>query len=95
MQNIRMPVDISDRARKYLNDLQPKQYKQLWRKALDLTENPYPTDSTHVKGFRALRKVSSGEYRIIYEVRASVVFVKLIEKRNDDAVYRALRRKGA
>lgn len=56
--------------------------------------NPYPQDIKKIKieGKEYLR-VDSGEYRIIYRTTTAVLTLVLIDKRNDDRVYKALRRK--
>jgi mRNA interferase RelE/StbE len=38
-------------------------------------------------------RVDIGEYRIIYEVEGNTLCIILIGKRNDDEVYKKLRRK--
>jgi mRNA interferase RelE/StbE len=43
--------------------------------------------------FRDYKKVDSGEYRIVYRVsdEEKTIYVILIEKRNDDEVYKILK----
>ena len=54
-----------------------------------LMANPRPTDAERLKGYDHSR-VTVGEYRIIFDVRDSVLRVVAIGKRNDDEVYRRL-----
>ena len=69
-----------------------KIFRQIVIKILELCVEPRPPDSKPIgSGFR----VDSCEYRIYYEVNgnAGLIEVLLISKRNDDEVYRKLKRK--
>jgi mRNA interferase RelE/StbE len=55
-----------------------------------LMANPRPTDVERLRGYEYSR-VTVGEYRVIFDVRDSVLRVVAIGKRNDDEVYRRLR----
>ncbi len=79
---------------KTLNDLPSKHFKQIMLKVLKLLSNPYPNDMKKItsNGVTYLR-ADVGEYRIIYKVDQEVLYLVLIDKRNDDAVYKALKRK--
>jgi len=52
-----------------------------------------PPDSEHLTGF-PYRRASIGEYRIIYRVEEETLRIPLIHKRNDDEVYKRLKRMG-
>jgi mRNA interferase RelE/StbE len=56
-----------------------------------LLQTPEPHDSAALKGY-PFRRVDRGEYRIIYYVEGTVLRVPLIDKRNDDVVYKRLER---
>lgn len=79
----------------FIATLPPKIAQQITRKILALAENPFPSDSSQLKGYNALFRIDSGEYRIIYryQEKENTVVILLIGKRNDDEVYRELRRK--
>lgn len=53
--------------------------------------NPYPQDSKVLMGYPAYRRVSVGEYRIVYRVVDDILLISLIGKRNDDEVYKKLK----
>jgi len=74
--------------------LQPKVAGQIARKVLALGDNPKPADSQELAGHVGLRRVDIGEYRIVYAYMDGddLVEVLLIGKRNDDDVYKRLRR---
>jgi mRNA interferase RelE/StbE len=85
-------VDLSRHAAKFLRQVPPKHGRQLAAKISQLAANPEPPDSALLKGYPYLR-ADSGEYRIIYEHDPAELRVLLVGKRNDDEVYRLLRRK--
>ena len=84
-------IELSKRAQKFLDRLPPKQRRQVSGKLLDLARDPNPSDSEQLKGFPYLR-ADIGEYRIIYHFNDIALSVPIIGKRNDDEVYRQLRR---
>lgn len=87
-----LKIEISKRAGKFLKKLNPKQARQLAIKIQDLRSNPQPHDSQLLKGFAPLRRVDMGEYRIVYVVDKDILKIALIGKRNDDAIYKELKR---
>lgn len=87
-----LTINLSKDAARFLERAHPKHAAQLARKLYALREHPHPPDSQLLKGYPFLR-VDSGEYRIIYEVSDDTLSILLIGKRNDDAVYKKLKRK--
>jgi mRNA interferase RelE/StbE len=81
---------VSKKAQKFLDELPPKQFRQVIRKAFSLLENPKPHDTEALKGYPFLRN-DIGEYRIIYDLQDDTLRIILIGKRNDDEVYKQLR----
>ena len=80
---------ISKKAQKFLDDLPPKQFRQIIKKVFALLENPRPHDSEELRGYPFLRN-DVGEYRIIYDVKGDTLRLILVGKRNDAEVYRQL-----
>ncbi len=78
----------------FLKGLQPKIAAQLAKKALALNIDPLPPDSKALKGYSDLFRVDSGEYRIVYRYLSQddLVTILLVGKRNDDEVYKQLKR---
>lgn len=73
-------------------NLQLKHYRQITIKIFSLLKEPRPQDSKDLKGYD-FKRVDIGEYRIIYRVDNDSLFIELIGKRNDDEVYKKLRRR--
>ena len=84
-----LKLSISKRARKFLDDLPAKQFRQIVKKVFSLQEDPRPHDTEQLKGYPFLRN-DVGEYRIIYDVQENTLRLILIGKRNDDDVYKQL-----
>lgn len=78
----------------FLHGLQPKIVAQIAKKILALSVDPFPADSKKLAGYSDLYRVSIGEYRIVYRflVDEDLVEVILVGKRNDDEVYKQLKR---
>jgi len=80
---------VSKDVQKFLDDLPPKQFRQIVRKVFSLLEDPRPHDTKELKGYPFLRN-DIGEYRIVYDLQNDTLRIILIGKRNDDEVYRKL-----
>jgi len=87
-----LKIEISKRSAKFLQKLNPKQARQLATKIQELRSNPEPHDSQQLKGFAPLRRADVGEYRIVYVVEEDTVKIALVGKRNDDEIYKQLKR---
>ncbi len=77
---------------KELKSLPPKHCKQVALAILDLLQNATPHDSAALAGHAPWRRVDTGEYRIVYRFDNDAVYVAVVGKRNDDEVYRILKR---
>ncbi len=78
----------------FLKGLQPKIAAQIAKKVMSLNIDPLPTDCKELSGYAGYYRVDSGEYRIVYrfDTEADLVEVILVGKRNDDEVYKQLKR---
>lgn len=84
-----LKLQISKEARKFLDALPPKQFRQIVNKLFALLDDPRPHDTKELKGYPYLRN-DAGEYRIIYDVENDTLRLILVGKRNDDEAYRRL-----
>ncbi len=87
-----LKVNLSRQTAKLLKKLSTKHARQIATKITALRSNPYPHDSLKLKGYSFYR-TDIGEYRIVYEVEEETLEILLIGKRNDDEVYKQLKRK--
>ncbi len=86
-----LTLDLTHQAKGFLDHLDPKQFRQVVKKILSLTENPQPSDSKPLHGYPFWR-ADIVEYRLIYRVEGNCLKVALIDKRNDDEIYKKLSR---
>jgi mRNA interferase RelE/StbE len=77
---------------KELEELPPKQYRQVVSAILDLLADPYPHYSKPLKG-TPYHRLALGEYRVVYRYDGECLHLVVAGKRNDDEVYRTLRQK--
>ena len=84
---------IWDDAKEFIDTLQNKHKRQVAKKIKELSENPNPIKSKLLEGFNPLRRLRSGMYRIVYFVKDDVLNIILVDKRNDNKIYRKLIRK--
>ena len=87
-----LKLDLSNEAMRFIETLPGKQYKQVVGAMISLLKEPTPHDSRALVGY-PYRRVDVGEYRIVYDVQDDRLRVLVVGKRNDDAVYKALKRK--
>lgn len=78
----------------FLKGLQPKIAAQIAKKVLALNVEPRLIDSKELTGYPGYYRVDSGEYRIVYRFKPDedLVEIVLVGKRNDDEVYKQLKR---
>lgn len=86
----------SKRVVKFLEKLKGSQHKharQLAEKIQMLLQSDGQThDTEDLKGMSPFRRTDQGEYRIIFHVEEDILYVDEIGKRNDDEVYKRMRR---
>lgn len=88
-----LKLDLTRSAVSFLENLPAKQYKQILKKVISLSTDLTPHDSKPIKGNEGFWRTDIGEYRVSYKVVEDVLKVAVIDKRNDDAVYKILSRK--
>jgi mRNA interferase RelE/StbE len=85
-----LKLDLSHKARRFLDTLDAKQFRQVLKKILALSQDPTPPDSEALKG-SDFRRADIGEYRIIYSYTKEVLTIDDVGNRNDGRIYRHLR----
>ena len=86
-----LTLNITKQVRNFLDQLDPKRFRQVANKIFSLMENPAPPDSCQLSGY-PYHRTDIGEYRIIYRVEKDCLNVALVGKRNDDEIYKMLKR---
>mgnify|MGYP003334996429 CR=1 FL=1 len=85
-------IDLSRQAATFLEAMPVKHARQIAEKLQILATDPEALPSELLKGYSPMRRLRAGEYRIIYMVEERIIQVRLIGKRNDDEIYKALER---
>lgn len=91
-QNVRK-LSLTNEAHDFIKKLDAKHFKQVMNRVLGLLGDPSPADSSALKGYADLFRIDQGEYRIVYRFDEESVSVLVVDKRNDDEVYKVLARK--
>jgi len=87
-----LDLSITKDVKKFFKTLDPKIHKQIANKIFALMEDPNPSDSKQMKGC-SLKRTDIGEFSIVYEQEGNILKIFIIGKRNDDEVYRRVKRK--
>ena len=90
-----LTLRIHPEAVKFIGSVGGKQAGQISIKIFDLLKSPLPPDSEMLRGtFGAFRRADIGEFRIIYRVVDDTLEIPLVGRRNDDDIYKQVKRKG-
>ncbi len=87
---MRYRIEIRPAAVKDLQALPRKVLRQIDAKILALEEDPRPPGSKKLEGADDLWRIRSGDYRVIYQVRDTVLIVLVVRVRHRKDVYRGL-----
>lgn len=85
-------INVSRQAETFLKRLSAKPARQIAEKIRALADDAEALPGEVLQGYAPWRRLKSGEYRIIYRLEPETVLVLLIGKRNDDDIYKALKR---
>ncbi len=87
-----LDIDIWPPAQSFLESIPGKHARQVAEKIRLLAASPRPPHSKELEGYAPLRRLRSGDYRIIYFIEGDVLKVPIIDKRGDDTAYRRVAR---
>ena len=88
-----LTLKVSRQTGRFIKTLPPKQYKQVVGTIFSLLNNPEPHDSQTLRGSQKNnRRVDVGEYRVVYRVEDRELLILVAGKRNDDEIYKQLKR---
>jgi mRNA interferase RelE/StbE len=87
-----LKINLSHQAGDFLEGLQTKQSKQILTKIDALAQNPNSVPSGLIKGMQGERRIKAGEFRVIYHIVDDELNILLIDRRNDDKIYRQMKR---
>ena len=85
-------IDLSRQSERFLRELPVKQARQIAEKLQALAADPASIPSEQLRGYAPMRRLRAGEFRVIYVVEGEMIQLRLIGKRNDNEIYKALGR---
>lgn len=85
-------LELSKQAASFLKSLPAKHAKQIAEKLQLLANDPSGLPTEQLRGYAPMRRLCAGEYRIIFAIADDALQIRLIGKRNDDEIYKALER---
>ncbi len=89
-----LKIDLSKSAAKDLQKLPAKIQRQIALKIHELRQNPNAQDVSLLKGHAPYKRATSGEFRLVFYIKDETLLIDFIGKRNDDEVYKKLKRSG-
>jgi mRNA interferase RelE/StbE len=87
-----LKIDFSKQAEKFLRKSPTKHSKQIVKRIIDFANSPDITKAKELKGFKPFMRLKSGEYRIIFYLEEDILKIQIIGKRNDDDIYKRIKR---
>jgi len=88
MRSIRFSKD----SLKFAKGLETKQARQVYERAIALTQDPRPQAATELRGYKGCLRLRVGNFRIVYRTPPESIEILIIDNRGDDEVYRHLDR---
>lgn len=85
-------VDYSRQAAEFLEAIPEKHAGQIVRRIVGFAETPKVVPAEALRGYPGVMRLKAGEYRVIFSIFGEVMQIRLIDRRNDDEIYKALRR---
>ena len=83
-------VSYTPSAVKYLRKLDRSTQRRLLNAIEELTKDPTPPRSIHLKGGQGERRIRVGDYRVIYEVNNGELIILVLKIGHRRDVYRQL-----
>ncbi|MBI4860594.1 MAG: type II toxin-antitoxin system RelE/ParE family toxin [Candidatus Riflebacteria bacterium] len=81
-------VQVSDAARRELNDLPPTEIERIVDAIQDLVQNPRPPGARKLVGVKAGLRIRKGNYRILYTVDDDARLVRVYRVGHRSSVYK-------
>ncbi|RST62145.1 type II toxin-antitoxin system RelE family toxin [Candidatus Aquarickettsia rohweri] len=88
-------VNLSNQADKFFSTLDAKQFRQIVKEIFKLAKTPKQNDIKKIisKDKVCYYRKDIGEFRVIFKIVDNILHVVVVEKRNDDSVYKIFKRK--
>ena len=83
-------VRVKQAAQKQIEGLHPTVGRRIVSRLEKLAENPYPSGTKKLSGEEGLFRLRVGDWRIIYQVRESILLVLVVKVGHRRDVYRKM-----
>jgi len=87
-----MRLKLSRQAEKFLQRIPTNHAAQIAVKTKMVLREPDLVPTVELKGHEPYCGIKSGEYRVIFKIESDLLFITLIGKRNDDEIYKRIKR---
>ena len=87
-----LKVRLSKDAASFLEKIPSKHAKQIAQRIVTLQSDPAAYQTEELKGYAPYRRLKAGEYRVIFFIETEVINITLIGKRNDDDIYKQVKK---
>jgi len=88
-----LEIRFSPEAQKEIHKIPIPDARMIVSKIDALAEFPYKVSSRQLEWYAPLRRIRAWNYRVVYFIERNTLEIYLIWKRNDDEIYKKLRRK--
>ncbi len=85
-------IEVDIEAGEFIKEQTPKHQRQIRNKIDTLKNEPRPPSSKLLKGSTELRRIRSGDFRIIYTVEDDKLVVVVVKVGDRKSIYKALQR---
>ena len=87
-----LEVNFSNQALKFIQGIPLKHKLQILERINRLAQFPEEMPIKILKGYSPFCRLAAGEYRVVFKIVETELFITIIEKRNDDEIYKMLKR---
>jgi mRNA interferase RelE/StbE len=79
----------------FIKGLDSKPARQVYERILGLCEDPKPQNAKPLVAHKGLWRMRVGDFRVIYSIEDNRVNIVIVDRRNDDEVYKRIERLSA
>ena len=87
-----LDIEFSNQAEAFLKSIPHKHAQQILTRIVKFANNQNDVPSELLVGYAPRKRIKSGEYRVVISVEDNDLFIELIGNRNDDEIYKQLKR---
>ena len=81
-------IEWKQSAKKELKKLDKQVIPRILQAVKNLADNPYSSDSKKLIGSNSIYRIRVGDYRIVYNIQATVLIIEIIKVGHRREIYR-------